>query len=124
MPFTQLNTIATPGRRFGSFAGKAALTWNSYGVPKLYTAANWTGATFYFESYMRAAAGTVNSRAYNETDSIAVTGSELATTSATMIRQRSGTLTLTDGKVYRSQFALSAASAGEMQGGCLIGVPT
>jgi hypothetical protein len=104
--------------------GSSGLVWTSWGVPKLFTGANWNGVTWYFESYMRAVAGTVHSRAYNETDGTALTGSELSTTSATMVRQRSGALTPTNGKEYRAQFALGAGAAGEKQGGCLIGVPT
>jgi hypothetical protein len=99
------------------------LTWTSVGVPKLFTAANWSPADWYFESHMRAAVGTVNSRAFNVTTGVPVAGSQLSTTSATIIRQRSGVVTLTDGE-HVSQFALSPGVAGEQQGGELIGVPT
>ena len=122
---TQLQTIATPGRRLGSFSGKVVLTYADYGEPQLYTAANWSNVTIVFQATMAVEIGTVYGRAYNKTDSAAVSGSEVSSVSATFERVRSGALTLTDGKTYVSQFAKSAGATGaETKGGRLIMIPT
>src|SRR3990172_560769 len=111
------------GRRYGSFAGKASLTYNSHGVPYIHTAANWANVVFHAAAYMRATAGTVHFRYYNETDAVAVVGSDLSTASATMVLQRTGAMTLVDAKTYRFQFAKSVGWAGEQQYAELIGGP-
>jgi len=98
----------------GSLEAEVAGTWNSYGVPHLYIVADNIGLTYALETYMRATAGRVNARMYNETDAVAVSGSELFTESAAFTRQRTGSVALIDGKVYRSQFARSTGGAGEV----------
>jgi hypothetical protein len=95
-----------------------------YGHPFLYTAANWSNVTFVFEVYMRATVGTVNARAFNETDGTPLAGSDVSTASGSLVRLRSGAVTLIDGKEYRSQFALSAGASGETLSAELIAIPT
>jgi hypothetical protein len=82
-------------------------TWTSYGRPFLYTADNWFGNFFVFETYMRASPGTVYARVYNETDAEPVVGSQLSTIETAHVRQRTPGIFLLDGKEYRSQFAES-----------------
>jgi len=120
-----VNTIRSFNQRgvfetwFTAFTGVA---YSSYGLPFLYTAANWAQITFYLEAYLRATTGTVYFRLYNETDSVVVTDSGLSTTSAVFVRLRTVALTMTDGKLYRLQFGKSGSDAGETYGGQLIGI--
>lgn len=93
-------------------------TFTSYGLPFLYTSANWT-KPFALEVYMRAITGMVFARLLNETDSVEVSGSVLSTTSTTFSRIRSGSLTLVNGKTYRLQFGKSTGT-GEFLGGQLV----
>lgn len=99
-------------------------TYTSLGMPFLYTANNWgtggSGVSFYLEVYMRQTTGTVYARLLNETDTTAVTGSTLSTTSSTFTRVRTAALTLTDGKTYRVQFGKIGADAGKTMGGKLV----
>ncbi|MDP2930293.1 MAG: hypothetical protein Q8N56_01645, partial [bacterium] len=99
-------------------------TYTSYGMPFLFTSANWGigSVSFYYEVYMRATTGTVYARLYNETDSTAVSGSVLSTTSTSFVRLRTATLTSTliDGKTYRAQFGKVGADTGETLGGKLV----
>ncbi len=82
-----------------------------------YTSANYgPGLANYFEVFHRATTGTAYARLYNTTDSAVVTGSEVNTASGTLVRQRSGAITLADGKTYRAQFGTVAADAGEAVG--------
>jgi hypothetical protein len=58
----------------------------------------------YFEvTMLTTPAGTGYARLYNNTDSAAVAGSEITTTSTSMVRVRSSALTLTSGKEYVMQ---------------------
>src|SRR3990167_2169835 len=96
------------------------LLHTSYGLPFLYESANWSGALFYLEVYIRATAGTVYTRLWNETTSQVVTDSELNTANASFQRLRSGSLTLTNNNLYRLQFGKSGTDAGEFLGGKLV----
>jgi len=87
--------------------------WNFVGAARRYLAAENPGITYGMEVYMRATAGTVNARLYNETDGGMVAGSLLSTQSATFDRLRTAALPLLDDKVYRAQLALSPNSSGE-----------
>ena len=89
-------------------------TYNRYGAWNLYTASLNVGMTYAFEVHMLATAGTVNGRMWDRTASAAVAGSELSTTSASLVRLRSGGLTLIDAHEYEAQFALSAGSTGDV----------
>jgi hypothetical protein len=100
----------------------SALVYTSYGLPFLYTAANWAQITFYLEAYLKATTGTVYFRLYNETDGAEVLNSEVSTTSAVSTRLRTAALSMADGKVYRLQFGKSGSDAGETYGGKLIGI--
>lgn len=96
-------------------------TYDSYGAPFLYTAANWGTVTFYLEVYMRATVtGLVFARLYNETDSTAVANSTMSTSSQTMAAYRSSAITLTDGKTYRVQFGHGTGKAGAFLSGRII----
>ena len=96
------------------------LRQRSFGLPFLYTAANWGTVSFFLEVWMRAATGTARARLYNETDGVAVTGSDLTTTSGSYVRLRSGALTLTDGKLYNVQYGSEDADSGAFRGGKLV----
>ena len=102
---------------YGVPAGPA---FTSYGVPFLYTLANWGAVNFYFEAYYKATTGTVYARLYNITDSSAVANSQVSTAQNTYQRDRSAALTLTDGKIYRAQFGKEGADAGKFLGAKLI----
>lgn len=125
LTFTAAGTMAGAGALAGASSltfsltgvladSGAGLTWTTVGYPFLYTAANWTGAGFYFEAYFKATAGTVSARLLNETASAEVTGSKLDTASASLVRMRSGNLKdqLVDGASYRSQFGHAGGAAG------------
>jgi hypothetical protein len=98
-------------------AGDAPGTWNSYGTPRRYLQADNFGIDFGLEVYMRAAAGRVNARLYNVTDSAAVLGSEVyvdAGDTTAFVFKKTAALALTNDKVYVSQFARSTGGTGEM----------
>ncbi|HEY8766057.1 MAG TPA: hypothetical protein VIP09_02145 [Dehalococcoidia bacterium] len=65
------------------------------------------GATtaYYFEAIIATTSGgTGHARLYNVTDSVAVTGSDVTSSSTTPDRQRSSAITLSSDKVYRAEF--------------------
>lgn len=104
---TTLRANALPGALYGSFAGKVGITWLDKG-PFLLVEHDFD---MFYEVQMRMASGTiVRSRLWNKTDSVAVTGSELTTTSATMVRLRSGLLDLDNGSEYQPQFVSEGGS--------------
>ena len=87
-------------------------TWTSYGFPMLYTDADWqAGTLFYFEAYFRATSGTSRARLFNATDLTAVSGSEVSTTGTSLVRLRSGAISLTDGKDYLAQFGKDSGAS-------------
>lgn len=96
------------------------MSWSFCGVPFLYTAANWVGAAFYFEVYMKATSGTVYSRVYDVTASAEVASSELSTAETSSTQLRSSAITLTDTHVYMLQ--TGTTGAGEIKGGQLIAI--
>jgi hypothetical protein len=98
------------------------LNYTSYGIPFYYESANWNNVSFHLEVYMRAVSRSAYARLYNETDGVAVSGSVLMTGSASFNRQRSGSLSLTNGKEYRVQFGSGTSTAGEALGGKLVAV--
>jgi hypothetical protein len=102
------------------YGAAPAPSFASYGVPFLYTAANWGAVNFYLEVYVKATAGTVYARLYNVTDSAAVAGSQLSTAAVTYQRLRTAALTLTNGKTYRAQFGKEGADAGKFLGAKLV----
>lgn len=105
--YLQIPAISTP-------------TWFSYGSRFLYTASNWGTVTFYLEVYMRALTGKAFARLYNETDSVPIFNSVVATKSSTHVRLRSSAITLTDGKVYRVQFGRISGDSGSFISGRII----
>ena len=97
--------------------------YTSYGAPFLYTAANWNAAVeFFLEVYLKAIAGTVRARLYNDTDATVVTDSGLSTAATSYTRLRSSALSLTDGKIYLVQFGTESVANGEFKAGKLIAV--
>ena len=102
-------------RTLSALSSAAALLgrYRSFGLPFLYTTANWSGTpSIFFEVFMRATSGTARARLYNETDAVAVTNSDVSTASVTYVRIRSAALTLTDGKVYVAQFGTEDGAGG------------
>jgi len=95
-------------------------SYADYGVPFLYTSANWAGVVFVFEVYMRASTGVVRTRLYDKTVSAAVSDSEMSTTSTAFVRLRSPVLSFTDAHEYVLQLALGSGGLGEAIGGCVI----
>ena len=92
----------------------------SHGLPFLYTAANWGSVSFYLEVFLQALSGTALARLYNQTDGVAVTNSELSTTSGSFVRLRSSALTLVDGKVYNVQFGSEDSNSGAFRGAKIV----
>ena len=94
----------------------------TFGVPFLYTAANWGSVTWYFEVYMKATSGTALARLVDD-NGAALASSEVSTTTLqTYVRLRSGALTLVDGSSYRPQFGKKDMGAGAFMGAKLIAV--
>ncbi len=119
---TELQPNALPGKTH-SFAAKplAGSVYASYGKPFLYTQEDWRLGEFFLESYMWATTGTSFARLHDDTDTAAVSGSEISTTSNTLARVRSNTgLVLTNAHIYRVQLKASAASAGRAFGADLL----
>lgn len=91
-----------------------------YGAPFRYDSANWGTVNFYLEVYMKATTGTVYARLYNITTNSEVPDSLLSTILTSLIRLRTGALTLTNTHEYRIQFGKSGSDAGEFLGGKLV----
>jgi hypothetical protein len=91
-----------------------------YGAPFKYESANWGAVNFYFEVYMRATTGSVYARLYNVTTDSAVPDSLLSTVLTSLVRLRSGAITLTNTHEYRVQFGKSGSDAGEFLGGKIV----
>lgn len=119
-------TVANVDREHvvGIYAGIApasgGVAYTSCGVPFLYTAANWLGAAFYHEAYMKATSGTVYARIYDVTAAAEVASSEISTAETSSTRLRSLAITLTDTHVYMLQ--TGTTGAGEIKGGQLIAI--
>jgi len=120
MAVTQLHPHALPGIPRTFIAKAAGAAYVSYGKLFLYTAANWSGGSFYLESTMLVVSGEAKCRLYDTTTSTAVTDSEVSTTSATAARVRSSALTLTDGDVYTIQLLGSPAGDSRILGADLL----
>lgn len=96
----------------------------SYGLPFLYTAANWGGTpSFYLEVSMRASIGMAQARVYNETDAVAVANSEVTTTSTTYVHLRSSAIVLENNKRYSVQFGVQGDDSGRFKGAKLVVTP-
>lgn len=80
------------------------------GFPFLFTSANWTSTDWRLEAFIKAISGTVWARVWNITDSVEVI--TVSTASASYVRLRSVTFTLTDGKEYSGQFGVDAGATG------------
>ena len=110
------------------YAGNALATiktWTSVGKLFLFTAAQWASAIdMRMEATFRATTGEVGVRLFNETDSVAVTNSEMVTSSSTLARARSSAITLVDGKEYRIQVGVNTGAAGGLVGGSIVGLNT
>ena len=123
---TRLHTNALPGRLFGSFAGKASVSYTSAGPPWLYTSANWTsGSSIFFEAYIRQTTNKAYARLFDVDVGGAVGSSTVNTTSGSFVRLRSSALTeqsggLVDGNEYIAQFGRSGSDAGEALGAKII----
>lgn len=95
--------------------------YNSYGLPFFYNAANWRGANFYLEVFIRAVSGTAIARLFDETGGFAVANSTINTTSLFFERLRTdSSLYLMDGHSYRIQFGKSGSDIGEALGAKLV----
>ena len=107
-----------------SWMGRTEQIWSSYGIPFLYTAANWSGATWYLEAYFRSTSAKALCQLYDNTAGAAVANSLLTADGATPTpsRYRSGVLTLVDGHEYRIQFGNQDQGAGAFLGAQLIAV--
>ncbi len=109
---TQLKPNALPGRLYGSFAGKVEVVGIVYVTVKVIRLLE-DGLDRVFEVDMLQTTGTAHARLWDKTGAAVVTSSELSTTSGTIVRLRTGTLTLIDGREYQAQFGTTAADAGE-----------
>jgi len=67
----------------------------------LYTAANWDGATFYYEATLKTSAATGYSQLHTVGGS-ALSGAEVTTTSTSFVRVRSSAITPVDGTAYKA----------------------
>jgi len=119
---TELHIGGFPGivHVFSAKTEATGVGYTSCGVPFLYTAANWVGATFYHEVYMKATSGTVYARVYDTTSLAEVANSEVSTAETSSTRLRSSAITLTDGHIYMLQ--TGTTGAGEISGGKLIAI--
>ena len=99
----------------------STVVWVTMGSPWLFTSSNWeSGVTYAYEVVMRASSGTALGRLYNNTAAAAVSSSEVLTTSATLVRVRSSTVTLVDGNEYAAQFGSDSSSTGKARGAKMI----
>lgn len=95
----------------------------------LYQSANWGGAAWYLEVYLRATSAKAMARLYDVTAAAAVANSVVTDDNApdglaTALRLRSVALTLVDAHEYRVQFGVQDGGAGGYQGAKLIAIGT
>ncbi len=117
---TALSVSALPGPTQSFSPKTAALAWTDVGEFFLYTSANWSNATIYFQATVKADSGTAYARLYDIDAVAAVADSQISTVSATLERVRSSALTLTDGNEYVAQVAAVAGDSGSLTGASLI----
>ncbi|MFH1193659.1 MAG: hypothetical protein V1661_01550 [bacterium] len=107
-----------------SLSGTTAIggfNFESFGMPFVYNAAYWYNAKLYLEVYMRATAGAVSARLFDETDDAPVEGSSFTTASQSFTRLMTGSpLSLVSGHSYRVQFGKMESDGGEALGAKLV----
>ena len=106
-----------------TLSGRTEQLFAAFGMPFLYTAANWGTVAWYLQVYMRATSAKALARLYDITADAAVADSLITADGVyTAARQRSAALTLTDGHEYQVQFGNQDAGAGAFVGAELIQV--
>jgi hypothetical protein len=114
-------TIGTPDRLqvaglYAGIAASAGVIYTLCGPAFLFTAANWSSTSWYFEAYVLADTGTAYVRLYDVSATAVVSGSTVSTAAGTYARQRSGSITLTDGNEYRAQVGTKTGDQGSVLG--------
>lgn len=107
-----------------SYANFSTIFWSLF----LYTAANWDGTvSIYYEATLKTSAATGYTQLHTAGDS-AVSGSEITTTSTSLTRVRSGSITLSDGTEYKGKIKNDGSNTTTVNGARLIiqqsGYPT
>lgn len=121
---------ASIGNTYGgnALAAAAVVYRIAKGMFKYVAAEHSSLVSFYFEAVHRARVGTIYSRLavwaapYDPLTLVAVAGSELNTTSATDVRQRTVALTLIDGEEYRMQAGKTGSDSGVAEGAEVIAI--
>lgn len=107
MATTELQAYALPGQPHSFAAKPAGYTWTNVGRSFTYVAANFASVSIYLEAWLRRATGTARADLYDVTAAAQVASSEVTTTSATYVSERSAALTLVDGHVYRKRVGVA-----------------
>lgn len=109
--------------RYG-WSGRTEQQFAPYGSTFLYTAANWGAVSWYLEAYFRSTSAKALCRLYDNTAQAPVNNSLITVDGAspTPSRNRSSSLTLTDGHEYQVQFGNQDQGAGAFLGAKLIAV--
>ncbi len=97
-------------------------SYTTYGMPFLWTSANWGTVTIQLEVYIRAISGTVYTRLIDSNNN-PVASSEVSTDQTSFQRLRSSNLTLTNALTYRVQLGKAGADSGEFLGAKLVIIP-
>lgn len=119
---------ASIGNTYGGNVFAAAVYRMAEGMFKYVAAEHSSLVSFYLEVMHRARVGTVYSHLavwaapYDPLTLVAVPGSELSTTSATDLRQRTAALTLTDGEEYVVQTGKIGSDIGVLKSGKVIAI--
>lgn len=101
---------------YRGIAAAAGISFVSHAIKFLYDAANFGPRVgHYFEAHIRAPSGTAHARLYDDTAAAVVSGSDVSTTSVSIVRLRSGAVTLTDGNEYVAQFGKLSADSADKQ---------
>lgn len=98
------------------------IAFTTIGKLFLFTASEWASAVvFHLEATFRATSGTVYVRLFDETAAAAVAGSQISTSSSTVVRQRSASaITLVNGNEYRIQVGVDGGAAGAILGASVL----
>ena len=110
---TELSPFGVPWKVRPAFVAKDSIAWVFIGGIFKYVLANFSPVkAHYFEAYYQANTGTAYARLYDVTADSDVFGSAVNTASATLVRQRSDALAMTDGNEYRAQFGKASGDVG------------
>ena len=123
MPAFEKHIALSIGTSVGLFT--ISTTSNSYVEPDfpsyvLIDTSKYTGGTYYYEAVIITSAATGYATLWNNTAAAAVSGAEITTTSTSVVRVRSGSLTLTSGNIFTDRIKNDGSNTTTFYGGRVV----